>query len=577
MFDERTNKFIEDNPSLEWLKQISEIGIVVISPDAEKYESDPNQIVISGYTDKTISRNLIVDILTDDNSFNKIKQLFENKIDFFLVLFVTEKGKHKWQHNFSKMDIVYLLKNIKDAPSIIDRYNQLMEYVSYKKYIEKTQNEYYEIKIDNINYNIPVNSFYQFLELDDNTFNKIIESENTFNKMPLSHFLYATCKFFEENKIEENYDIGDKLKNRLKEIMSSKKVDVQMLNKYLDTNDSLLEKINVDAELKNFILSDIPDKFNDLEKAIYVYIKMCKVLTYDEEYYAVNQKGPLSEKHKTIENISNITLNNNKVVCYEFNAIYSYLLHTMGIKYKNFVGKVNSRGKQSEEEFDDEFNEYSEGHTFLKFRCDNFLVKADSVTSILQGDIMQAKLNQPLRGLICENINETTKKSFSEIMNKVYRYIADREVKISQNEVGKVESFEEVVSQFISITDKLKPVDIKEKVDILINKVNSTKMNGIDAYSYLLQLRKILFTQQEQNENFKISIIRKSNENHADVISIISTRIPDENGEMIVNRYMFKPGFKLIHVSKEELQTNFDNKTMGYIEDDDPIIPGIKR
>ena len=431
-----------------------------------------------------------------------------------------------------------------------------MDYVSYDKYRENTQNNNYEVVIDGKNYTIPIALIYQFMCLSDETFNNMISNNSNINGIPISHFLYAISKYFEDNKITENYLVNDDLKNRLKEIKSSEKVNV---------------------ELQDLILSDISPEFNDLEKAIYIYIKMCKVLTYDEEFYAVNQKGPLSEKHKTIDNVSNISLTNNKVVCYEFDAIYSYFLNKLGINYKHFVGIVDGNGKQGEQEFDDEFNRYSEGHTFLKYRCGKYLVKADSVTSILQGDIMQAKLNQPLRGLVCENTNEQSRNEFSQAMHKVYNYIANREPKISQNEPEKAETFDEIVAQFTNSTDKLKPVDVKEKIEILISKVNSTKMIGIDAYSYLLQLRKILFTEQEQKDNIKISIIRNSSENSAEALSIISVRLPDDTGKMVVNRYMFKPGSELIPISKEDLQSNFDNETMGYVEADDPIIPGIRR
>ena len=580
MYDERIDKMVQENESLKWLKEIADRGIVVISPNVEKYKSDPNQLPLQGYSgNKTISRQFIIDILSHDDSFDKIKQIYENNLYAVVTLFIGENGEFKDQCNISRMMLIDLLKKIdvKEVPSIAERYNQVMDYVSYDKYREKTRNDNYEIVIDGKNYKIPVMLIYQFMDLNHESFNNVIASGKDINGIPLAHFLYTVSKYYEDNKIVENYLINEELKNRLKEIKSSEKVDVQMVNKYLDTNDSLLEQMKVNIELQDLILSDISPEFNDLEKAIYVYIKMCKVLTYDEEFYAVNQKGPLSEKHKTIDNVSNISLTNNKVVCYEFDAIYSYFLNKLGINYKHFVGTVDGNGKQGEQEFDDEFNRYSEGHTFLKYRCGKHLVKADSVTSILQGDIMQAKLNQPLRGLVCENTNEQSRNEFSQAMHKVYNYIANREPKISQNEPEKVETFDEIVAQFNSSTDKLRPVDIREKIEILISKVNSTKMIGIDAYSYLLQLRKILFTEQEQKDNIKISIIRNSSENSAEALSVISIRLPDETGKMVVNRYMFKPGSELIPISKEDLQSNFDNETMGYVEADDPVIPGIKR
>lgn len=579
MYDERIDKMVQENASLKGLKEIADRGIVVISPNVEKYQSDPNQLVLKGYSgNKTISRQFIIDILSHDDSFDKIKQMYENNT-YVVTLFVDENGEFKDQCNLNRMMLVDLLKKIdvSEVPFISERYNQIMDSVSYEKYREKTQNDNYEIVIDGKNYIIPIKLIYQFMDLDSESFNNTFSTGNDINGMPLAHFLYAISKYYEDNKIDENYLVNEELKRRLKEIKSSEKVDVQMVNKYLDTNDPILEQMKVDIELQDLILSDISPEFNDLEKAIYVYIKMCKVLTYDEEFYAVNQKGPLSEKHKTIDNVANISLTNNKVVCYEFDAIYSYFLNKMGINYKHFVGTVDGNGKQGEEEFDDDYNRYSDGHTFLKYRCGKYLVKADSVTSILQGDIMQAKLNQPLKGLVCENINEKSRNEFSQAMHKVYNYIANREPKMSQNETEKVETFDEIVAQFANSTDKIKPIDIKEKIEILITKVNSTKMIGIDAYSYLLQLRKILFTAQEQKDNIKISIIRKSNENSAEALSIISIRLPDESGKMVINRYMFKPGSELVPISKEELQANFDNETMGYVEEDDPVIPGVKR
>jgi hypothetical protein len=85
-----------------------------------------------------------------------------------------------------------------------------------------------------------------------------------------------------------------------------------------------------------------------------------------------------------------------------------------------------------------------------------------------------------------------------------------------------------------------------------------------------------------KNNNSKSNInsnnlIRNSNDNGAEALAIISIRLPDESGKMIINRYIFKPGLDLIPVKKEELQMSFDNNTMGYVDLDDPIIPGIRR
>lgn len=578
MDNEKIDKIVASDPSKQWLKQIAENGIVVVSPNVEKYKNDPNQIELSGYSgEKTISQQFLVDIITNNYTYKKIKQLYETRGYSIYVLFIDEKGEYKDQYGLGRLKIINLLQKIDVSmfPNIKNRYEELMDYVSFEKFREKTQNDNYEITIDGVDYKTPVSLFYQYLDINDVSLEVLVQNDKN-NHLP--RFLYTLNKFFEDNKIEEEYIISDEIKSRLEEIRSSKIVDIQFFNEYNETNDPLLAKINVNAELKDFILNGMDSNFTDLEKAIYIFIKMCKALTYDNEFFAVNQEGPLAEKHKTVDYIASISLLNNEVVCSEFNAIYAHMLHEFGINYKNFVSTVNGNGDHDEDEFDEDFNRYGEGHLFLKFRCGKYLVKADSVTSILQGDLMQAKLNQPLRGLVCENVNKQSQKEFKTIVDKVYNYIAQRESKITKNEPQQVETFEDIVSQFVDMSDKVKPIDINDKIDILIKKVNSTRMVGIDAYSYLLQLRKILFSKEEQKDNIKISIIRNFYGDAAEALAIISTRTPDEAGKMVIKRYMFRPGMALIPVAIENLQENFDNGTMAYIKDDDaPKIPGIKR
>ena len=578
MDNEKIDKIVASDPSKQWLKQIAENGIVVVSPNVEKYKNDPNQIELSGYSgEKTISQQFLVDIITNNYTYKKIKQLYETHGYSIYVLFIDEKGEYKDQYGLGRLKIINLLQKIDVSmfPAIKNRYEELMDYVSFEKFKEKTQNDNYEITIDGVDYKTPVSLFYQYLDINNVSLEVLVQNDKN-NHLP--RFLYTLNKFFEDNKIEEEYIISDEIKSRLEEIRSSKIVDIQFFNEYNETNDPLLAKINVNAELKDFILNGMDSNFTDLEKAIYIFIKMCKALTYDNEFFAVDQEGPLAEKHKTVDYIASISLLNNEIVCSEFNAIYAHMLHEFGINYKNFVSTVNGNGDHDEDEFDEDFNRYGEGHLFLKFRCGKYLVKADSVTSILQGDLMQAKLNQPLRGLVCENVNKQSQKEFKTIVDKIYNYIAQRESKITKNEPQQVETFEDIVSQFVDMSDKVKPIDINDKIDILIKKVNSTGMVGIDAYSYLLQLRKILFSKEEQKDNIKISIIRNFYGDAAEALAIISTRTPDETGKMVIKRYMFRPGMALIPVAIENLQENFDNGTMAYIKDDDaPKIPGIKR
>lgn len=451
-----------------------------------------------------------------------------------------------------------------------EKMTKARDYVSYNSYKHKVKNDVYEIVIDKNNYSISVTDILTFMELSDEEFNRILENEKTYKNISLPEFLYAVNEYCNENKTKCSHLASEPFLKRLEEITSSTKVDIQMINQYNENNDSMLDKIRVNKELEEFILKDMPSEFTTLEKAIYIYIKMCKTFTYDDEYFSVSQKGPLTEKHKDIGYVESITPQNNKVVCFEFDAIYSYFLNKLGINYKNFV--LCDKGK-STREFEDEYDNYGDGHMFLKFRCGKYFVEADSVTSVLKSDMTLAKLNQSLGGLWCANINEQTELSFQFIMEDVYKKIAEKEPKIIQNDFLEIESFDEVVSQFLEKTDKFVPLSLEDKFDILLRKLNSTKLEGIDAYSYLLQLKKILFSRWEQKDNFQVHIIRNSRENSSETVAILSTKFPDKDGKFKISRFIYKPGYELVPVSREHIIFKYAVGEMGDIDGLNPLTP----
>lgn len=544
--------------------------IVISSPNTEIYLEDHNQLKVNIFT--TISKQLLIDLLSNDNYYKKIKNIYEHN-ELIIITLIDENNKIKKDYRITKVELIELLQkiNIQEFPELKNKYNELFDYVSYEKYQNKTHNNKYEIEVDGTKYIIPVNYIYNFMNLSTDKFYEIIKHKNKFiYNIPLDIFLYIVKTYFNDNNIIQNYYVNNNIKNKLEEIKSCKYIDIEMINKYTSTDDILTE---ICESLQNDILSGIPPQFSNLEKAIYIYIKMCKLLTYDEEFYAVNQKGPLTEKHETIDNLAKISRSNNKVVCYEFNAIYAYMLKKIGINYKKFIYISNG----TEMENDNDFFGYSDGHTFLKFRYKKYLIKADSTTTILDGDFLKAKLNQPLVGLICENKNEQSKQEFNNILNKVYNYIAEHEPKISNNKPGIIESYDDIVSQFIQVTDKTQPISLEEKIDILIKKVNESKLIGMDAYSYLLDLRNILFTTKEQKNNIKISIIRDSNTISARALAIISLMLPEQNNRLQIKRYLFRPGHDLVPISLDLLEKKFKEGSMGYIGKNSPEIPGLKK
>lgn len=356
--------------------------------------------------------------------------------------------------------------------------------ISFERFLEKINGKNYNIEIDGNKYSIPIERIIYLMQLPDEDFDRLCNSSEIKNIEGISkeHFIYASYKYFKENNVFNDFIIPINIKKRFDDIRSFQKIDWQAINKYLKTEDSKFKNVQLDPELRNAIFSGIPEDSTQLEKAIYIYIKMCKLLTYDEEYYAVNQKGPATLKHKDVNYVSNINLTNNRVVCFEFNLIYSKLLDELGIKfrsdYKNMAGEA-----------------YGFGHANLEFRSGKFLVGADSVTSILQGDIARSKLNQPLVGLRCINENQNTQQEFKNSVTKIYELIVKQELQINEiPQVEHIETFEDLMNEYAQTTTNIHSISLDEKLSILIDKVNAKRMVGIDSLSYILQLKKYYLT-----------------------------------------------------------------------------------
>ena len=522
-----------------------------------------------------VSIEFLKKILNNDFYFEYALKYFKNEIDKFEVSYVIHGDighgiSYKKNVIIRAMEQLILSNKIKLEDSELKKYEMLKKEVTYAKFLEEYKWQTYNIEIDHINYSIPVDQLISLMQMPDSQFENLCSNNDfkTINSIPKEHFVYAACKFFEENKILTDYLIPKNVLNHYKDINSLQKIDLEAINKLLVTKDTKYKLIQVAPELEQAIISEMPSDFTDLEKAIYIYIKMCKLLTYDDEYYAVNQRGLAAEKHKDTDYISLINLTNNKVVCFEFNIIYSKLLSKLGINfvsnYRNVIGEA-----------------YGDSHANLEFRSGKFLVFADSVISIIKGDLTKAKLNQELEGIKCLNINKNTQQEFNNILTKVYQLIIQQEQnKVNSKEKKSNQELEELLVEYSKTTSNVKPISLKERISIMIEKVNSTGMVGIDSLSYILELKNILFNEKQRINNIKITIIRNNNPLEKEKVATASAIIAlnNQNFKDFPNQniyYYFNSNQAFVPISREELQNNFNEGIFEYIENDSPKIPGI--
>lgn len=553
-----------------YLRKMTE-SIILTTSDDMKNMDNGEHILFNG---EDVLVEFLKRIIQNNNYYNYAKKFLEDKIPTFGVSYIIG-GDTGRTIKYSKSTIVEGIQELINSKNLVlnpeeeIRYENLRNTISYEKLLDKTKDSCFIIEMDGISYSIPIKKMIDIMDLPDENFDEICNNSEikTINGIPKEYFIYASYKFFRDNKIFQNFVIPENIKTRFKDIKSLQKIDLQAINRHKKTTDQTFKKVEINEDLRSAIISSMPQDISQLEKAIYIYIKMCKLLTYDDEYFAVNQKGPATEKHKDVNYVSNINLTNNKVVCFEFNLIYSKLLDELGINFK-----------ADYQSFIDEA--YGSGHANLEFRSDKFLVTADSVTSILLGDIMRAKLNQPLVGLKCINKNKKTQQEFKNAVDKIYKLIAEQELNSSDAPINHIETFEELICEYQQTTSNIKPISLDEKLSILIEKVNSKKIVGVDSLSYVLQLKKILFDEEEKKNNISISIIRKneySDNRIATAVAIIAlNKIGFDADKSQTEYYYYNPNSGLLSISQEELQKCFYEKEFEYIETSDPRIPGIQ-
>lgn len=510
---------------------------------------------------KKISISLLKDLLSNYQYYTTIEEIFSSEISKVEIRFIE---KYLLIKSLTKLEILNGIKIAIETGKIVltdiesDRLNNICNLISYNKFIERYKNDNITVEIDGNSITVKISDIINFLELSDEEYEDFfnLEKEPFINGIPKEHFSYVVFTFLLENKILSDYIIPKKISDRYNDLYQLRKIDIESINQMTSIMDNNIENVILNEALKQEVLKEMPDNINDLEKAIYIYIKLCKILIYDDEFYVFNQGGDIAEKHQDINNILNITPKNNRVVCYEINEIYAKFLEELGINFMSYpISQWN----------------YGEGHAYLEFRYGKFLIEADSLKFILNSDLFNAKLNQPLMGLICKNKNETTQEEFKKIVSKIYKLIAKNDI------VEHIETYEELLEQY---NYNETSINLTAKIRILLGKLYSKNLTGLDSLAYSLQLLKTIFSEQERKENININIIKNNNtiDTTQDamasaIITINQTDIIDNSSKNMY--YLYIPGQRLKLMTKSELMEKFINDEFEYSEYKDPRIPGI--
>ncbi len=353
---------------------------------------------------------------------------------------------------------------------------------------------------------------------------------------------YLTVEFFELNRIYEKYLLPEEVLNRLSRLKKYEDIDYESLNKCLNTNDeddrgiSILEQFELNPRFETYLFKDIPSTMPTLEMALLLYIKLCEVLSYDEEYYASSKNADIRKMHENPMGIEEITVENNKVINYEFILIYAKLLSKLGINYTLSSGFGGEQG------------------SLLKFRYNEYLISINAIEITIKNDLYNAKTNNPLVGLQAINESQISNTKFQELFTKI-----QENYKLNKRNQEEFNEALEEYNEYVALTS-IRPSD---KINFLINLIKAQNLTGIESLEYINKIY-----QNVLGSDFKINFLSVKGNGYKPLV-LLSLEEYNEYYQITLDN---PPVSSLI--SEEELIEKFASGEYAYTNRQDRI-PGL--
>ena len=311
---------------------------------------------------------------------------------------------------------------------------------------------------------------------------------------------------------------------------------LEKVNNYkIIKNNKQLNNIKLKSEFVIYIIKDIPKSFTDLEKVIFIYIKLCNLLTHDiNDLY----KNSYTINHKNINRLKTIHINNNIIVCYEFVAIISKILDLFNIKY----------------EIDGD-NVYGRGHTYLKVHYNNSIICFDATRGLVNCDMTRTKNNIRVCNILPFVSSDKMLIELELSIDKVYSYIEKKYHKKYYNECEYINN------------NKINNLEYIDRIKVFLSKISKPLLPPMDHIKCIYLLKKMLFS----NDELDITLTEyKYQKNKSKLLIIFTFNI---NGSYIYYTYEYP---KLLYrIEKKKLENLLDHNIFKYIMFLKNDIPGI--
>lgn len=514
-------------------------------------------IVVNENENKTVSKKLIHDLLNDEGMYRYIQTNLGNDLGIAVRIDYIIDRESIGSIKLTRKEFIEALNQINKELSTHELMRSAIIKSSWVLFSceQRYRNTKHRIYINESCVDIEASVLLRILSCSENEFNMFISGGITFG-YPKEMLAYALVDFVERERLFIKYVFPDGVINRYENIKNYSLIDFESINKNRVKNDldehgeSIINKISLSSEFKEYLDREISSRYSNLEKAIYYYIKLCEVLSLDENYYLCTSLR-LLEEHENTSNINEKSPYNNKITMYDFLAIYASILANLNIDYTLNQSLMNG---------------VELGENLLSFKYGEYLVSINSLAKPEESDITNVKVNDSLINISSINQNKVTQAKFKELTEKIYNEIINRK--------EEKQKFSDSLSAYRQTMDE-SSISITDKIYILLKEITRTNLKGLELVGYTKKLFSCLF---KDNNNISINILAKKDaQSHLTPIIVISLKQTDYHYMIVDNNV---PN-SLRSATIDELTSLLGENKYYYIDSKNVLcngeIPGISR
>ena len=480
--------------------------------------------------------------------YTKLKKIYEEDNNSGIYIYLNTGNLVSIDDKVSFIRTLEYMNNTNQLnKSEIKKLDYLKSCISYDNLIKKIMNKdliySYKEKNKKCSCSIVIN----LLNKDSNYFKKMLEKKS--NKKEYEEILILFLYFIRKYLNEYNYELPKHVRENIDFIFVKAKDIKFKKGIFFESKPEYMNCIEINENFKNYLLSNIPNDFNKIEKAFYIYLKLCNIFTYD----VMNLNGLKSNiNHEDIKRIKEIDKDNNVILCYEFIAIYAKILDELKINYR-----INGKPV------------YGRSHTNITIEYNNLNIMVEPTRGVIDCDLTNAKIGVLLEGFMCSSGDDENKKDIDKSIQKVYKYVEDNYNKkyLSQKEIinNNKENmknkdfltldnrFELLISKLIN--SNLPPIEIIKQLGIIRKSV----FEDLDYFDYYLVANK---EEMSYPNNIKLSIVL--------VFNKFGIHSEKEN-----KYYIYNYPKSIEKISLDSLEKLFIDSKIAYIKSHKKEIPGI--